>query len=282
MASKNPGVYSDLGKKSNDLLNKDFPDRNKLEWKAKRGDANLDLNFALNQDKSIFGSIFPKYRRTIYGRGLTLGVQVDTNRAAKVEAIVDQLAPGLKVIATGHLADESLTIEGEYKRDYLSLSANANILSPKGTKVEASVVGGHNGVAAGLQAEYHTDKISKLNGSLSYTQREYTGNLFARINPQDSSSQFGLSYYQNHANGGVVAEGSLDPTKSTPKITLGGSYTLDDKSSVKGKVDTTGRIGLSYGVKLSSNARLVVASSINSNNLSSAGNHNLGFLLSFE
>jgi len=279
---KNPGVYNDLNKPTSDLLTKDFPDKAKLDVKVKQKDASLDISLSRNHDNSFFGSFFPKYRTNFSGRALTIGGSVDTARAAKVEVIVDNIAPGLKVTGTGNLMDESLTVEGEYKRDYLTLVTSANILSPKGTKLEASVVGGHSGAAAGVQVEYFTDKISKINGNLSYSYNDSTANVFARINPQDSSSTLGLSYFQAHSRGSVGAECTLDPAKPNPKITVGGSYALEDKSVVKAKVDTLGRVGLSYSYKLNPHTRIVVGSSINAQNLSSAGNHTLGFQLNFD
>jgi len=283
---KNPGVFADLNKKSNDLLTKDYPDKPKVDWKPKSGESlSCDISLAKNQDGSIFGSLFPKYKYKKYGLTLGLGGLLDTKRAFKVEASVDDPLHGLKLTGTGHVADESLTLEGEYKRDYVTAAVSANVLSPKGTKLEGSLVGGHSslGLAGGILAQYNTDKINKISTHITYSTNDTATNGYAHINPQDSSTQFGVAYYQIHSKGAFTADANYDPSKpQLPKITVGGSYNIDDKSTVKGKIDTLGKLGLSYSHKLNSNSRFVLGTSINTQNLSASGDHNLGFLLSFD
>jgi len=283
LKNKYVSTYADLNKKTNDLLTKDFPDKPKLEVKSKRGDFAVDVNLARNADGSIFGSLFPKYKLNNYG--VTLGLFGDTKRALKVELVADNHLPGLKVTATGESASESLTVDAEYKRDGLTVTGSANVLSPKGTTLKGGLVVGHLGYSGGISAEYHTDKISKIDTSLSFNNNlDLTTNVYARINPQDSSATLGFSHYQNHSRGAFAVEGSFDPSKTTqvPKITLAGSYNLDDKSIAKAKFDTAGRLGLSFGHKLASNIRFILGTSINTQNPSAPGDHSLGFSLHFD
>jgi len=283
LKTKYVSTYSDLNKKSNDLLTKDFPDKPKLEVKAKKGDFSVDVNLAKNADGSIFGSIFPKYKLNKYGA--TLGLFGDTKRALKLELVADSLVPGLKLTTTGETASESLTVEAEYKREGVTVVGLANVLSPKGTTLKGSLVLGHSGYAGGVSAEYHTDKISRIDTNFSYSNNlDLTTNLYARINPQDSSAILGFSHFQTHSRGGFAVDATFDPSKTTqvPKITLGTSYNLDERSSAKAKFDTAGRLGLSYAHRLTPNTRFVVGTSINTQNPSAPGDHSLGFSLHFD
>jgi len=283
MAFKHPGLYADLGKKSNDLLTKEFPDRTKLEVKTKAKDGlSFEGNITRNADHSISGLFNPKYKHGAHG--ITVGASVDTRRALKVEATAEDLVPGLKTTITGHADSESLTFDAEYKHEYLTLAGSVNVLSPKGNKVTASSVFGYEGFAVGLQAEYIYDKWQNINGVASYTHPDYVGTLFALVNTHAASNILGLSFHHRINNRASIAtEASLDVNKTNeaPKIAVGGSYDLvDSPTTVKGKVDTDGRVSLSYAHRLNQYARLILGSSINTNNFSSSGNHTFGLTLS--
>lgn len=282
MTTKHPGLYSDLGKKSSDLLTKEFPDKVKLEVKTKTNNGvSFEGNITRNPDHSVYGLFNPKYKHGAHG--LTVGVSVDTKRALKVEATAEDLVPGLKTTLTGHADSESLTFDAEYKHEYLTLGGSVNVLSPKGNKVTASSVFGYEGFAVGLQAEYVYDKWQNINGVASYTHPDYVGTLFARVNTHAATNVLGLTFHHRFSNRATIAtEASLDVNKSSesPKIVVGGSYDLaDSPTTVKGKVDTEGRVSLSYAHRLNKYARLILGSSINTNNFSASGNHTFGLTL---
>jgi len=284
MTTRHPGLYSDLGKKSSDLLSKDFPDKAKLEikTKAENGGLSFEGNITRNTDHSFYGLLNPKYKHG--GHGLTVGASVDTRRALKVEATVEDLVPGLKTSITGHADSESLTVDAEYKHEYLTLQGAVNVLSAKGNKVTASSVFGYEGVAVGLQAEYVYDKWQNFHGVASYTHPDYVSTLFARVNTHAASNILGFSLHHRFSpRTSLAAEAALDVNKSaeSPKITFGGSYDfLDSPTTVKGKVDTDGRLSLSYAHRLNKYSRLILGTAININNFSSSGNHAFGLTLS--
>jgi len=282
MTTKHPGLYADLGKKSSDLLSKEFPDRNKVEVKTKTiSGVSFEGNVTKNNDGSIYGSLYPKYK--FGSHGITVGAQVDTKRAVKVEATVEDLLPGLKSTLTGHGDSESITFDSEYKHEYLTLAGSVNVLGAQGNRFTASSVFGFDGFAVGLQAEYVYDKWRTVNGIASYTNPDFVATLFARANNQASTNIIGLTYHQRlNSRSAVAAEASFDVNKTTesPKITVGGSYDLDPSTTTKARVDTEGRISLSYAQRLNKYARLILGTSINSNNLSSSGNHTFGLTLS--
>jgi len=283
MASKHPGLYADLGKKSNDLLSKEFPDRHKLEVKTKTlNGVNFEGNITRNNDGSFYGSLNPKYKHNAHG--VTLGATVDTKRALKVEATVEDVVPGLKASVTVHGDSESLTVDAEYKHEYITVGGAINVLSPKGNRLTAASVVGYEGFALGLQAEYVYDKWQNINGVASYTHPDFVGTLFARVNTQATTNIFGLTFHHRlNARASIAAEGSFDVNKTSesPKITVGGSYDLaDSPTTVKGKLDTEGRASLSYAHRLNKYARLILGTSINTNNFSASGNHSFGLTLS--
>jgi len=280
---RHPGLYADLGKKSSDLLNKEFPDRFKVEIKTKTlSGVNFEGNVTRNPDGSVFGSLSPKYK---FGRqGITVGATVDTKRALKIEATAEDIVHGLKATIIGHGDSESVTLEAEYKHEYVTLAGSLNVLSPQGNRLTAASVFGYDGFAVGLQAEYVTDKWSTINGVASYTSPDFVATVFARANTISNKNILGLTYHQRfNARTAIAAEASIDVNKTSesPKIAVGGSYDLDLDTTVKGKLDTEGRVSLSYAQRLNKNTRAILGTSINTNNFATSGLHTVGLTLSF-
>jgi len=284
MALKDPGLYADLDKKANDLLTKDFPDKHVLEVKTKTlSGVNFDAKLTRNNDGSIFGSLYPKYKLGTR-IPITVGAQIDTKRALKVEATAEDIVPGLKASVTAHADTESVTVDTEYKHEYVTLAAAVNLLSPKGNKVTASAVVGYQGFAVGVSADYVYDKWNTVSGLASYSYADFVTSIFARVNTHTSTQHLGLTYHQRfNPRASIAAEAVMDVNKSSeaPKITVGGSYDLlDTPTTVKGKLDTEGRVGLSYAHRLNKYARLILATSVNTNNFAASGNHTFGLTLS--
>lgn len=280
MALKHPGLYADLGKKPSDLLDKEFPTVNKLEWKGKTplSGVNLELSATRNADGSVVGVLNPKYRFAAHG--VALSATVDTNRVVKVEGSVEELLPGLKTTVTGHGNTDSITIDAEYKHEYLTLTGSVDLLAAKGNTIKTSGVIGFDGFALGLQAEYTTDKTwTQANGILSYSRPDFVASIYSKMR----ANKVGGSYYQrvnDRVSVGAQVEFDVAKTEDAGKLTVGGSYDYDPWTTVKTKFSTDGRVGFSYAARLNKNARLIIGSSFNANNLSSSGNHNFGFTLS--
>jgi hypothetical protein len=55
---------------------------------------------------------------------------------------------------------------------------------------------------------------------------------------------------------------------------------LEADTVLKGKFDTTGKLGLSYQQKFSKNSKLTISSTIDTNNIGAKNSSTLGFTLS--
>jgi len=151
------------------------------------------------------------------------------------------------------------------------------VLNNEGTEASASGVVGYDGFSVGLQSKYSRGALSAVNGTAAYTTPDYVFTLFGLF----KSNRVGVSYYHrvsSLATAGFDASFDLDKAQASPsKLTVGGSYQLDLDTTVKGKLDTDGRLSLSYAQRLSKYARLVVATSLNINNPNSKSGHSYGF-----
>jgi hypothetical protein len=278
-------LYADLGKKATDLLTKDFPDKTKVEVNARAANGLQFQTIATrNHDGSIVGSLQPKY--TFVKQGVTVSTTIDTNRVAKVEATVENSLPGLKATVGGQSDTESFKADFEYKHDLATITTGLDFFSPKGNTVAAAAVFNYEGFSLGGSTEYFiADKqeFRKADAVAAYSTPDLQLTAFSKR----KGEVLGGSYYQRiSATLGIAAEIGFDLRKAdvTPKLTFGGTYSLDapSASTVKGKFDTDGKLSLSYGQKLNSLARFTVGSTINTNNLGASGNHTIGFSVVFD
>jgi voltage-dependent anion channel protein 2 len=279
LAVKTPGLYSDLGKKASDLLTKEFPDKSKFELKTKTSNGVVQELSLTKAGDNITGSINPKY--TFAKHGVTVGFTADTEKHTKFEVSVDQPLPGLKLTT---IVDSkklnAIQFDAEYKHDYVALNGSVDVLNNEGTEASLAGVVGYEGFSVGLQSKYNKGALNTVNGTAAYTTLDWVFTLFGAF----KTHRVGVSYYHrvtSAASAGFEASFDLDKAQASPsKLTVGGSYQLDLDTSVKGKLDTDGKLSLSYAQRLNRYARLNVATSLNINNPQSKSGHSFGFTFS--
>jgi len=277
-------LYVDIGKKSTDLLTKDFPDKTKVEINARTPNGiTFQVTGTRNHDGSIIGSVQPKV--TLAKQATTVSINVDTNKNAKVEATIEKYA-GFKGTVTAFNETESIKGDLEWKSDRASFTTGIEVLNPKGTTLAASGVVSHDGISFGASAEYligdSKQEFKKADAVLAYTTPELQLTGFAR----SKGSVFGASYWQRvNSDIALAAEFSLDTKKTdiSPKLAVGLSENFDLVGTTgKIKIDTEGKLSLAYGQRLNQWLKFNVGTAINANNLGASGNHQTGVSLVFD
>lgn len=274
-----PGLYLDINKKANDLLSKEFPDKPRFELKTKTSNGVVqDVSLTKSGD-TLLGVINPKY--TFVKQGVTVGFTADTEKNTKFEVSVDGLVPKLKLTT---IVDSkklnAIQFDAEYKHDYVALNGSVDVLNTEGTEALLAGVVGYEGFSVGLQSKYSRGALSAVNGTAAYTTNDYVFTLFGLF----KSNKIGVSYFHKvtpFATAGFDASFDLDKQQASPsKLTVGGSYQLDVDTTIKGKLDTDGKLSLSYAQRLSKYARLIVGTSLNVNTPNSKSGHSYGFTFS--
>jgi len=277
MALKNPGLYADLGKRASDLLTKEFPDRKRLEIKTKTSNGvTLDASITQNPDESIVGDFKPKYS---YGRqGIAFGASVDTHRNVKLDVTIAPV-PETKVTVTGDATHDTITVEAEWRNPTATLNTAIDFFNPKGTTALLAAVGAYQNLSVGVQTRYSNNLFTAVNGVAAYTGVDYIASIYGQF----KGERLGATFYQRvNPRAAVGADMSISTaakTADSARLAVGGSYELDATTTVKAKFDTEGRLSASYAQRLSVNARAIVGGSVNTNNLTRAGNHTFGFTL---
>jgi len=287
-----PVFYKDLNKRSSDLLTKDFPSEkreNKVDW---RGETSSQVSFETSllqkADGSILGTFTPKYRLREWNTSML--AELKTNRDFKAEvSIDDHFTRGLRTTLTGESRGEDLvgTVGVEYRHEIATFTASANYGQSGGSNIKTSTVIGSQGFQLGADFDYFLDGAGnnsalKFNSTASYSTDEFDIGFFGRtINGKDSNV-LGANYFQRvSADLQVGAEVAFDTQdlEAKPKLTAAAQYRVDPDATVKTKFDTTGKLGLSYAQRFRS-SRLVLAGTVDTNNLGGKNTSSVNFNLS--
>jgi len=287
----NPPIFKDISKRATDLLTKEFPtEEKKFEWKGTTTTGvTIETNAVQKGEGAIVGTITPSYKYKDYGVSV-LG-EFNTNKDIKLETSVEnQVVDGLKVTLTGEQKgkDTFATLAGEYKHPKTSLNGSVDFGKSKGNTIKANSVFGHNGWLLGLSAEYllgsDNQELKLFNTTVGFSQKEFDVTVFGRIvgaggeNKADKN-EIGGTYYHNVRDdvsfGAEVVFDTTTNTESKPKLSLGASYKLQEDTTLKAKIDTTGVLGLSYSQRFSKNSKLTIGAKMDT--LSGKNNSTMGF-----
>jgi len=286
--------HKDINKRSSDLLTKDFPSEkqeNKVEWKG-RADPSVtfEANLITKKDGSIVGTFIPKYEIKEYGA--TVSAELNTNREYKAEvSIKDKIVKGLKLIFSDQIKGDSMfgTAGFEYKQDYVALTGSADYGKANGSTVKASAALGSNGFVAGVAAEYLVGSgaesdLKELNSILSYSTAIYDVAAFGRMKggSHDASNELGMSFFHKVNRDLAIGGEALFDTSNTdmkPKLSLGGQYAFNADTSLKTKLDTAGKLGVSVQQRYNANAKWTLATTTDITALGAKGASTLGFTL---
>jgi len=287
-----PVLYKDLNKRNNDLLTKEFPSEkreNKVDWKGETS-ANVSFETSLLQkaDGSILGTFIPKYR--VKDWNATVSAELKTNKDFKAEVIIeDHFTPGLKSTLTGESKGEDLvgTVGVEYKHELATFTTSVDYGSAAGSSIKSSTVVGTQGFQLGAQFEYfigasNDSSLKEFNSTASYGNDEFDVSVYGKIVNEKDSTILGANYFQKvNSDVMVGADISFDTQNADvkPKLTAGAQYKFDPEALIKTKFDTNGKLGVSYQQKFKS-SRLVLAGTIDTNNLSGKNSSTIGFNLS--
>ena len=264
MSGDVPPLYKDFGKKSRDLLSKNFPDSINLELNQ-----NEPLNVKLNTFSRTGGSSFEveaSKEFKVPSLELPSKVTVFTESLDKyyVDGQVEHfLLPGSKLnfrttVKGGQYENKLST---EYKRDFLSFSSSFNAASK--TNAAASVaVGGKCGFLAGGEGELAVDTKQVTSSSLGLA---YTSKNFEVLGASKFGSKgriYTVSFWSSLPHGVNFASELLYDAATKPSARFVLERSLAENLTGKVRWDSKNRLAVSVITKLNPNLELTVAEEV--------------------
>jgi len=275
-----PVLFKDLNKRASDLITKEFPSEkseNKVEWKAETSNnVTVETTLVQKADGSVLGTFAPKYKYKDWGS--TFSVELKTNKEFKATVDVeDQFAPGLKTTLSGESKAEDLfgTFGVEYKHELATLTASVDYGQAAGSNLKASAVVGSQGFSLGASTDYflgasNDSILRELHTVLGYSSDEFDISAFGKLQNEKDANILGATYFHRvNPDLQVGTEVSFDTAnpEAKPKLVFATQYRVEADTVVKAKVDTLGKLGLSYQQRFSKGAKFTVSSTIDTNNL---------------
>ncbi|KAK2465370.1 hypothetical protein APHAL10511_002724 [Amanita phalloides] len=250
-----PPSWKDLGKSSNDLLQKDYPFTGAfLEVKTKTPS---DVTFRVtgnrdNKSDAISGELETKYTNRKYGLTFTQA-WTTSNVLRSVFEVENQIAKGLKVDVSTALQPEKNTksalINAAYKQSGVHTRAVLDLL--KGPTFTADSVLGRDGFLVGAEVAYNVTEgnITRYSLAAGFNAPEYA----LTIHGLNNLNTFSASYYHRvskEVEAGAKAVYDLKSTHGGVGIEVGAKTALDGQSSFKAKINNAGVIALGYKQQL--------------------------------
>jgi voltage-dependent anion channel protein 2 len=272
-----PVKFSDIGKSVSDLIKPDYsPFSLEVNSQTVNG---VKFTAAVKKPDStqpeLTGDLKAKYFDVQNGVTFNYSFNTDRKLVAKAE-IADTLVKGLKVDAEASIKAEKDGVSSKgikfgfgFKQDLVHANASIDVLNSK-IPVSADVVLGFEGLNFGTEISYSVaaNALTGYTVAASYNQPDYA--VAVHASPDSNSkgkldiSKLTVSYYHqlnNHLGAGAKLTYVL-PTANT-HLTVGSSYAIDAASSIKGTLDTTGKLGLQYTQKLRPGVKATFGTSLN-------------------
>jgi len=303
MALKLQILYKDLTKRLNDLITKDFPSEkqeNKLEWVGTTPTGVLlETNLVQRKDGSVTGTFIPTYKFREWGGETTVTGEFTTRKEFKVEVgLADQFTTGLKTtLSANSRGDDVFGVANvEFRNENLALTANVDYGKAAGSTIKGSgVFGSAYGAFIGASIEYFVglsqeaiSDLKEMTTTVGYSTLDWDLAAFGRIKSLDEEdkNEVGANYFHRvrpdvAVGSEIVCDiGNADATK--PKLVFVTQYSPQIDTTVKAKVDTDGKLSLSYGQQFNKNAKLTLSGTFDTNNLGAKSSSVFGFTLSLK
>ncbi|KAL9239969.1 hypothetical protein vseg_014238 [Gypsophila vaccaria] len=236
--AKGPGLYSAIGRKSQDLLYKDYQSDQKFSITTYS-----PTGVAITSSGTKKGDLFLADVNTqLKKKNVTTDIKVDTNSNLTTTITVDEAAPGLKTIVSLKVPDQrSGKLELQYLHDYVGLCTSVGLTA--NPIVNFSGVIGTNVLALGTDVSFDTKtgNFTKCNAGLSFSNAD----LIAALTLDNKGDVLKASYYHmvNPVNGlAVGAEVSRSFSTNDNTVTVGGQHAIDPLTTVKARANNFGKV----------------------------------------
>jgi len=249
-----PPAWKDVGKSSNDLLNKDFPIHGtSLEVKTKTP-TGVTFKVTGSQDSKshhIHGDIEAKYQDSKSGFTIT-PTWTTANHIRTVVESENQLAQGLKfelhsslVPDKENVTSKSAILTAIYKQPGLHTKATLDLF--KGPTITADAVFGRDGFLLGGEASYNVTegRVTKYSTAVGFSAPDYAVTLHGLGN----LSTFSASYYHKVSRDVEAGAKAIYDTKASTKgvsLEVGTKAYLDSASFIKARINNAGILSLGY------------------------------------
>lgn len=272
-------IFADLGKTAKKLLEDDYCFDNKVTLKSATSNGVIYTSEGIQDavSGSVSGELQGEYRQ----KGYNVTTKLNTSGTFFSEVALEEVGvKGLRVVLNTTVGKSPAGSIGlEYLHSAVAATSYLNYAS--NPVVNGSLVVGHGGFSIGSETVFDTvnNSLSKVNGALNYSDGKGSEITLSIL----EKGQMGKCTYSHQvsSNFAVAADLRLSRSGDYRLFTMGTKYVLDDSTTLKAKVDSTGSLAAVYMHMIRPKTWVSVSSQVNLNSLEKGG-HKVGFALAVD
>ncbi|CAL9780239.1 mitochondrial outer membrane protein porin 5-like [Musa acuminata AAA Group] len=236
---KGPGLFSDIGRTAKDLLIKDYTCDQKLTISTSSA-SGVALTSAAVKKGGLYsfdvGTQY-KYKNTL------INVKIDTDSNISTTLTMAEILPSTKTIASIKLPDyNSGKLEVQYLHHHASV---ASVVALKQNPlVELSGTVGAQGIAFGAEAGFDTASgtFIKYTAGIALKKPEYNASIILADKGDTLRASY-VYHLDEMQKSSVVAEIVRRFSTNENTMTVGGQHALDPQTTVKARLNNSGKLG---------------------------------------
>ncbi|CAK9195528.1 unnamed protein product [Sphagnum jensenii] len=235
---KGLGYYSDIGRKTKDLLTKDYTYDQKFTVSTTTESGLTFTTRGAKYRNDFFGDVTTSFKN----KNITTELKVDTQSNIFATVMVDDCAPGAKAVFSFTIPDHhSGKIELQYCHEYGSVTGGIGLTSSP--IVEATGCVGSDGFAFGGEMAFDTALgcLTKYNAGVGFTKPDFSASLIVA----DKGDLLKASYLHTVSpttKTTVAAEIAHKISQNENTFTVGGLYELDTITMLKTRMNNHGKL----------------------------------------
>jgi len=280
-----PAKYSEINKPVKDLLEKDFPfGQVKLEVNTTASNGVKFTMSGTHEDKmpGVKAELKSKYThkpsRTCFTEKWTSDNVIGTE-LEMCDSLLDGLKLGFDAQFNAAKNSTLLKVNSGFRRDFLNLNTSVDVFN--GPSVSADFVSQFQGFQLGGDFGYDVPsaQVTRYDLAAGYNRFDYSVVVMAKKQLSLFSASVHHKVRSDLSTGAMV---TYDHALKTPvSFEFVSQYALDKDAYVKSKVDSQGKLGMSYTQTLRPALKLTVGCLVDTKNLNQ-NTHKLGLAMVFD
>ncbi|KAK9670266.1 hypothetical protein RND81_13G190300 [Saponaria officinalis] len=234
-----PGLFSDIGKRAKDFLTRDYISDQKFSISSFSHTGVALTSTAVKKGGLSTGDVAAlyKYKNTV------IDVKVDTESNISTTFSITDIIPSTKTIASLKVPDYSSgKLEIQYFHNHATFTTALAL--NKSPIVDFTATLGTPTIAFGVEAGYDTTSgaFTKYTAGIGFSKPEASASIILG-DKGDSIKASYLHHLDQEKKSAAVAEISRRFSTNDNTFTIGGSYTVDNLTVVKAKLNNHGKLG---------------------------------------
>ncbi|KAJ7530814.1 hypothetical protein O6H91_14G020500 [Diphasiastrum complanatum] len=235
---KGPGLYSEIGKRTRDLLTRDYSYDHKFTVTTTTSTGLAFTSTGINKGEKFLGDLTTQFKH----QNVTVDVKADTQSNILSTVTVNEVAPGAKTIFTFTIPDQkSGKVELQYLHDYAGISTAVGLTASPVVDFTGAI--GSDGLAAGGEVAFNTasGSFTKYNAGIGFTKPDFS----AAVHFVDKGDIIKATYSHTvspltRTTVGAEIAHKLSTNENT--FTIGGLHSLDPLTTVKARLNNQGKL----------------------------------------